>query len=259
MQTPRRSAVAAVALVLAGLLLVACGDGEDGGPSVDPTRSPSELPSPTRSPTRADSPTEAETVRESTPPADSSAPSTRSPRPTRTATRTPTSSPSADDSPTEAADDSSTTATDTDGEQTPTWVWVLLALLGAGLVAGIPLVVRSRRRTAWRSDLAAAEREVAWLARELVPELRRAGSGEQLAGGWAVSSARVRTLEDRLTALEATARDDPGRERARTLRDAVRAAAARVETLATSSAEMSPSVALDSIAVELESALRRTG
>ena len=248
MLTPHRSSVAAVALVLAGLLLVSCGDGGDGGPSVDPTRTATELPSPTRSPTRADSPTEPET----------SAPSTRIPRPTRTTpTRSPTSSPTADDSATEPPQTEGDQPVE-DADQTPAWVWLLLAALVVGLVAGIPLLLRSRRRQAWRSDLAAAEREVAWMARELVPELRRTGSREQLAGGWAVSSPRVRTLEDRLTALEATARDDAGRERARALRDAVRASEARLQGLVAAGSAATPSLELDSLAVELESALRHT-
>ena len=52
---------------------------------------------------------------------------------------------------------------------------------------GHPLVVRARRRSAWDQELAAEEGEVSWLARELLPELRRAASREEVAGGWTVS------------------------------------------------------------------------
>ena len=59
------------------------------------------------------------------------------------------------------------------------------------------------------ADLAAAEDEVAWFARVLIPELRQSGSAEQVAGGWAVGSSRVSAVEDRLTALEASLRMTP--------------------------------------------------
>ena len=38
-----------------------------------------------------------------------------------------------------------------------------------------------------------------WFARELLPQLRAAGSVERMAGGWQVESARVGAVEDRLT------------------------------------------------------------
>jgi hypothetical protein len=94
------------------------------------------------------------------------------------------------------------------------------------------------------------------LARDLVPELRRSGSREQAAGGWAVSSARVGTLEDRLTALTATAPDDPALQRATTLRDAVRASRTRLDALATPGTDQSLSTELDAVVTDLESALR---
>ena len=89
-----------------------------------------------------------------------------------------------------------------------------------------------------------------------MPELRRAGSGDQAVGGWGVSAERVRALEDRLTALEATAPDDAGRRQARTLRDAVRAAVVRLEALADPGTGAALSTQLDSVANDLESALR---
>ena len=139
----------------------------------------------------------------------------------------------------------------------PTWVWwLLVALLGLALAGGAALLVRSRRRRAWQSDFEAAVDEVTWLARELVPELRRAGSRDQAVGGWAVSAERARALEDRLTTLEATAPDDADRGRARTLRDAVRAANVRLGALADLEPEESPTSRLDSVASDLESALQ---
>jgi hypothetical protein len=138
----------------------------------------------------------------------------------------------------------------------PAWLWWLLAALVLALAVGIPLLVRSRRRSAWQAELASTEEEVAWLARDLVPELRRSGSREQAAGGWAVSSARVGTLEDRLTALTATAPDDPALQRATTLRDAVRASRTRLDALATPGTDQSLSTELDAVVTDLESALR---
>jgi len=127
------------------------------------------------------------------------------------------------------------------------------------LAVGIPLLVRSRRGGAWKSDLGAAEAEVAWIAHELVPELRRTGSLQQAVGGWSVSSVRVRTLEDRLTALEATAPDDSGRRRARALRDGVRSARSRLDTLATSTSVATSTRVLDGVALDLETVLGRAG
>lgn len=101
-----------------------------------------------------------------------------------------------------------------------------------GLALGAPLMMRSRQRKAWQSELAATELEVAWLARDLVPSLRRTGSVEGAVGGWAVTSARVVALEDRLTGLEGQAPDEAARDRARSLRAAVRAAKARLDGLA---------------------------
>ena len=85
-------------------------------------------------------------------------------------------------------------------------------LLGAAI--GIPLLLRSRRRAAWRAELAEAEGELAWAARELLPGLRTTGSREQVAGGWAVGAPRVAAAEDRLTVLESSAYDDGSRARA---------------------------------------------
>jgi hypothetical protein len=133
----------------------------------------------------------------------------------------------------------------------------LLAILGVAVVIAIPLLVRARRRRGWGADLAASEDDVAWFARALVPELRHAGSAERVAGGWTVGSAdRIRALEDRLTVLEASAPDDTGRFRARALRDAVRSSRERMEELVGSGFAQDPLRVLDSVAADLEAALR---
>jgi hypothetical protein len=141
----------------------------------------------------------------------------------------------------------------------PAGVWWLVAAVVAGLAIGVPLVLRSRRRKAWQADYVTASAEAAWLTRELVPDLRRAGSREQVAGGWGVSSARVRALEDGLTALEATSPDESAGAQARALRDAVRAARVRVEALVAPGSDLSTSSELAGVSADLELALRQAG
>jgi hypothetical protein len=79
-----------------------------------------------------------------------------------------------------------------------------------------------------------------------------AGSG---AGGWAVGSSRVSALEDWLTALEATAADDAGRGRARTLRDAGRASRNRLGGLIAAGDADALLRDLDAVAAGLDTAL----
>lgn len=81
-----------------------------------------------------------------------------------------------------------------------------------------------------------------------------ASSVEQVRGGWAVSADRVTAAEDRLTALEATARREQDRTRARALRDVVRASRDRVQAVA-SGGVADPSVELGRVATDLEAAL----
>jgi hypothetical protein len=138
----------------------------------------------------------------------------------------------------------------------PSWLWWLLAAGALAIAVAVPLLVRARRYRAWGADLTAAEEEVAWFARVLVPELRQAGSADQVAGGWAVGSSRVSAVEDRLTALEASAPDDAGRARALTLRDAVRVSRGHMERLVGSAATDTVMRDLDAAAAELEAALR---
>ena len=143
-----------------------------------------------------------------------------------------------------------------DDEGVPGWVWWLVAALLVGSAVGIPLAMRARRRSAWRQELAADEAELAWFARELLPGLRQAGSREQVAGGWAVGQARVAAAEDRLTVLESTAPDDAGRQRARSLRDAVRQARAHMGRLTGPEPPDTWALDLDEIIADLEVALR---
>jgi hypothetical protein len=121
-------------------------------------------------------------------------------------------------------------------------------------VVAVPLMVRGRRRRAWNEELAESVDEVAWFARVLVPELRQAGSVEQIRGGWAVGEGRVAAAEDRLTALEATAHDDADRTRVRGLRDVVRASRQRIVGLTTIGVA-APSLELERVAADLEAAL----
>ena len=250
----------AAALLTATLLLASCADGGEGGPSVDPTRTASNppsrtasLPSPTGLPTRSDSSADPEPEPEPSDSVETSEPASQTP--TETPSEAPTPSATAEASPAtppEDADDE--TAEDSDG--VPAGVWWLLAALVAGLAIVVPLVLRSRRRKTWQADYATARAEATWLSRELVPELRRSGSREQVAGGWGVSSARVRALEDGLTALEATSPDDPGGAQARALRDAVRAARVRIEALVAPGSDLSTSSELAAVSNDLELALR---
>ena len=254
---------AAAVMLAAALLLGSCADGGEDRPSVDPTRTASELPSrtaslpsPTGLPTRSDSSAEPEPEPEPSDSAETSEPASQTP--SETPSEAPTPSATAEASPTTPPEDTDEEAAE-DADGVPAGVWWLLAALVAGLAIGVPLVLRSRRRQAWQSDFATSQAEATWLTRELLPELRRAGSREQVAGGWAVSSARVGALEDDLTALEATAPDDPDRARARALRDAVRAARVRVEALVVPGSIESTSGVLDGVINDLELALRPAG
>jgi hypothetical protein len=258
-----RAGTAVIAVALTAMLVACGGDGE-GPPVVDPTRSltlsPSptaSLPSPTRSPIRSDSPAESETPSEPSrsPVTSEAATPTSTPAPTdveTTSEASPTSTPTA--TPTTATETGEGDA-DQDSAGVPGWAWGLLAALVLALAVGIPLLVRARRRRAWTAELAGAEQEVAWLVRDLLPGLQRSGSREQAVGGWAVSSERVLALDDRLTRLEATAPEESGRERARALRDAVRAARGRMERLLASGTDQSASAEVGSIAEDLSSVL----
>ena len=73
--------------------------------------------------------------------------------------------------------------------------------------------------------------------------------------GKSVLSRRVSDLEDRLTALEATAPDEASRLRARTLRDAVRTGRRRVSVLITAGQVGTLGPDLDEVAADVDRAL----
>lgn len=284
---------AAILLPVVLLLLVSCGggDGDEGaGPTLSPTRTPTrtpteslpspELPSISRTPTRTGSPERPSPTRS---PGRTDSPEqptpTRSPEPTDSPEQPiPTGSPeqtnipngplteggsalpSLDPTASETLVPDSTEAEDeapaAEDGSIPPWVWLLLAALILGTAVAFPLVVRSRRRNAWRRDLAEAEGEVAWFARELLPELRQVGSRERVAGGWTVGQPRVAAAEDRLTLLESSAPDDVGRERARSLRDASRQARGRMQQV-TGPGGDTWALDLDAIIADLELTLQR--
>ena len=143
-----------------------------------------------------------------------------------------------------------------EADGTPAWVWWLLAAIVLAAVAGtIAAVVHARRKHRWREELAATEGDVGWFARELLPDLRRSTSLDQVVGGWHVGSARVGAAEDRLTALEDSAPTDEDRTRARTLRDAVRQARQRLDSLALVAPHDTWAADLDEVIADLEVAL----
>lgn len=268
-------------------LLAACG-GEGSGERPTPsatasvtrtaTRTPS-VPSPTRSLGDRESPTPTASS-----PAVTSAPSSPSSSPTAAAsptssrsagreTESPTASPTeSSESPTESSTSPTESAsptpsatadasegaegTPTESSDVPAWVWWLLALLLVAGAVSIPLAVRARRRNAWLADLSASQAEVAWFARVLIPQVLGAGSPEAAAGVWRVAGeARVTEVEDRLTALGASAPDEASSGRALVLRDTVRAARARMATVVTTSTDQALARDLDEVAAQLEVAL----
>ena len=96
---------------------------------------------------------------------------------------------------------------------------------------------------------------MAWFARVLVPELGQSRSLDQIEGGWTVGANRVSAVEDRLTALEASAPDEATRTGTHALRDAVRVSRGRVEALLQSGNSAAISPTLNQVAAELEAAL----
>ena len=278
----------AASLIVVVLLLPGCaggGDGSGAGPrpslSVSPTRT---LSGPTRSPDRTSRPTETPTSETSATktaePSPTEAPTTSRPsrtptdtpttsQPSRTPTDTPTSSPPAPGESTSvtpspeaspSTGESSPAADETSGDDgVPPWVWWLLAaLVVAGSVVGVLLAVRAKRRRVWRESVESAEREVAWLAREHVPQLRDTGSLERVAGGWQVGLPRVTALEDQLTVLESSAANEADAARAHGLREAVRTAHARVDSLTAGAPQDTWALDLDEVIALLESALATT-
>jgi len=285
----RRCSLRGVLLTTAiGTLLVtltACGGG-GSGPVTLPSRTASLLPSrtatglPTRDqstatgPTRPAQPTTQPTSQPTTQPPTQPAQPTTQPAPppsqpttlptlqptTRLTTRPTTgqeSSAPAGETPSASAAPApggTEEAEDTSDDISPWWWVALAAVLVAGAVLAVVLVRRSRRRR-WLADLAGAEEEVGWFARDLVPQLRGSGSVEGVAGGWAVAAPRVTALDDRLTRLVTTAPGAEDRMRATTLQEAVRAARDRVAALAASGGSDTWALDLDGAQAPLLAAL----
>ena len=209
------------------------------------TRTPTANPTPTLTETERATATTTATV--TLPPTVIAAPTvTAAPTP-QPATPTPTPT---------AAQTEAVTPASSDTSSTPAWLWWLLgAIVLAVAVVSTFLIRRNNRKQAWADKLSSSEADVAWFARELIPHLSQAPSVQQIAGGWRISSDRVIAAEDRLTSLEAAAIDDVGRGQARTLRDAVREARARLDALAVVGDMATALSQLQGAAGELEAAL----
>jgi hypothetical protein len=200
----------------------------------------------------------------SQPPPQEPEPSSPRPEPSRTepGSQSPEQSPSAESGSTPQATDAEAlpggAAADDDapaGESDASSVWWwLLAALALALAVGVPLLRRTRRRHDWADGLSAAESEVGWMARELMPGLADSGSLEASAGAWAISLERVDALETALAELERTAYDDAGRLRARFLLDAVRRARSRVDDGLRGGDRQAFTTALFDVVADLEAA-----
>lgn len=231
-------------------------------PTPTPTPEPSEQPTtqePTPSPTEepSDRPTQQPTDKPSQEPTTAQPTEKPSEEPTEPATEPTTGDATEEVTPTESTGNEEKSAADESGDEgAPSWVWWLLAavVVAAGVLAWV-LVARSARRRAWQARLGAAEAEVAWLARELLPQLRDTGSLDQVAGGWQVARSRVAEAEDQLTVLASSAKHETDRGRASRLRDAVRDARSRVEATTTGVPRETWPQDLDSAIAGLESAL----
>jgi hypothetical protein len=111
----------------------------------------------------------------------------------------------------------------------------LLALLLLAALIGIPLWLRARgREQRWTEEFDAAAAEVTWLCRTVIPQLQQQSPSTQVAGGWAVALPRVVAAEDKLTALESSAPDQDHAARARVVRDGLRSAHTRLDSVAQS-------------------------
>jgi len=139
-----------------------------------------------------------------------------------------------------------------------TAVWVALAVLALAATVGTWLLVRARRRREWLTRLKATRAEVEWFARELIPQLRASGSVDRVAGGWQVAAPRVAAAEDELTVLESSAHSQEDAARARHLRDAVRSAREKMETLSGPGKHDEWALDLDDVAALLVAALGPT-
>lgn len=275
---PQLATRCAVLFVFALWPLAACGADDGQGtadrPSVTASPSPTRtLPSRTRSPDVPDQ-TESEprpsrsmtSSPDTTGPATPTASPTREPEPepesqqptARTSTviavpvpATTSSAPSFSSSPSPAGEAGATA--EEDGVSSA--VWVAVAFLAVAATIGTWLLVRARRRQNWHTSLRDAQAEVAWFARDLVPQLRTSGSVDQVVGGWHVAVPRVASAEDQLTALSSSAPSQEDAVRALQLRDAIRSAREKLETLSGPGRHDEWGLDLDEVEAALEAVL----
>ena len=267
-----------VVLAAVAFIVSSCGGSGSGQPSRSPSLSRETsrtLAPPSATSTAAAAPTETSASTATSRPTVTRTP-TANPAPTKTATATttatvtlpptvtaaptvtlaPTPQPATPTPTPTAAQTEAVTPTSSDTSSTPAWLWWLIgAIVLAVAVVSAFLIRRNNRKQAWADRLSSSEADVAWFARELIPHLSQAPSVQQMAGGWRISSDRVIAAEDRLTSLEAAAIDDVGRGQARTLRDAVREARARLDALAVVGDMATALSQLQGAAGELEAAL----
>jgi hypothetical protein len=276
--------------VLGAALLSGCGSGGSAEePRPTPTRSldvPSptrsvDVPSPTRSrPAESDEPTDEATTEPTTEPTEPIEPTEPTDRPSlpdrsrdtaRPSPEEPTAEPVQSEGPgavvtlapspqpTESAavEPSTSSATTTEeGDSVPPWVWWLLAALLVAAVAGAGAAwAHSRRKQKWREELRDVEGEVRWFAYALLPELRASTTFDQVDGGWRTAADRVSAAEDRLTVLEGSAPNEEYASRARALRDAVRVAAQRLDSIANVAPHDTWALDLDDVAAGLQAAV----
>lgn len=254
------------ALAAAATFLSACGSSGVVSPSRSatlsglPSRSaaalPSAAPSQTADSTTGDGPSRSEPQTET---------QTKTQTRTQTAIQTETAistqtatvaQPSAAAKPSAAAQPPAGAAAETTSSSTPSWVWWLLGAAAlAAAVIGALAVRRSGRKREWTEKFTAAKGEAGWFSRELIPQLGQAPTAQQIAGGWRMAADRVVALEDGLSTLEATARDDLSRSKARTMRDAVRTSRTRLAALDTTGDTASAQNLLFTAAADVEAAL----
>ena len=215
------------------------------------TSRPTVTRTPTANPASTETATATTTATVTLPPTVTAAPTvTLAPTP-EPATPTPTST---------AAQTEAVTPTSSSTNSTPAWLWWLIgAIVLAVIIVSAFLIRRNNRKQAWADRLSSSEADVAWFARELIPQLSQAPSVQQIAGGWRISSGRIVAAEDRLTSLESTATDEIDRGQARILRDAVRSARARLDALAVVGDMGTAMSQLQAAAGELEAALAAVG
>ena len=271
-----------VVLAAVALIVSSCG----GSGSVQPSRSPSlsretarTLAPPSATSTAAAAPTETSASTATSRPTVTRTP-TANPVSTETATATttatvtlpptvtaaptvtlaPTPEPATPTPTPTAAQTEAVTPTSSSTNSTPAWLWWLIgAIVLAVIIVSAFLIRRNNRKQAWADRLSSSEADVAWFARELIPQLSQAPSVQQIAGGWRISSGRIVAAEDRLTSLESTATDEIDRGQARILRDAVRSARARLDALAVVGDMGTAMSQLQAAAGELEAALAAVG